>query len=108
MSIRPTDLQIIVQKAHEVERLQQNQQQQSKIQQQQFAEQLHKQSETKNRQINSSPHAGEVLIRQKERDADKGSPSKRERQQNGSDSAKLNRENETGTSENEHIIDIKA
>jgi len=107
MSIRPTDLQIIVQKTHEVERLQQNQQQQSKTQQQQFAGQLQKQSEVKERQVNSSPHADEITIRHKEKDAGQKSLSKEERSQADEKSAKDDKDSKIDKPKKEHIIDIK-
>ena len=104
MSIRPTDLQIIVQKTQEIERLQQSQQQQSKVQQQQFAEQLHKQSGLKERQVNASPHADEVTIRNKEKDAGKGRQDKEKHGKSG-ESPSDNKKQQPASPE--HIIDIK-
>ncbi|WP_286977236.1 hypothetical protein [Candidatus Aquicultor secundus] len=105
MSIRPTDLQIIVQKAQEVERVQQSQQQQSKVQQQQFAEQLQKQHEVKERQVNSSPHADEVTIQNKSKNAGQGSHDKGQQEQTSGEADKEKKEAQSSAPE--HIIDIK-
>jgi DNA-binding protein H-NS len=106
MSIRPTDLQIIIQKTQEVEKLQQNQQQQSKVQQQQFAEQLHKQSEIKERQIRSSPRADEVKIQHKEKDAEKEQSQKR-KQSTAQGDETVKQAGGAQPDEPEHMIDIK-
>ncbi|MCL6472904.1 MAG: hypothetical protein K6T91_08865 [Firmicutes bacterium] len=103
MSIRPTDLQIIIQKMQEVERLQQVQQQQPKTQQQQFAAELLKKSEEKERQVNSSPQTDEVKINAKGNDAEKKNQNKRKKQ--GSSSSEKEKANNLEASE--HIIDIK-
>jgi hypothetical protein len=104
MSIRPTDLQIIVQKASEVERLQQSEQQQPKVQQQHFAEQLQKQHEVKERQINAAPHADEVTIQSKGRNTGKNSQEKEKHERSKEE---LEKEKQEATvSAPEHIIDI--
>ncbi len=106
MSIRPTDLQILVQKAHEVERLQQSQQQQQRVQQQQVADKLHKQHEVQERQITSAPHADEVKIKNRERQS--GKPPKHNEGQAHSKSAPDDEHEQTGAESAEHhIIDIK-
>jgi len=106
MSIRPTDLQIIIQKTQEVERLQQTQQQQQKVQQQQVAEHLQKQNEVKERQVTSSPHADEVTIQNKDKNAEEKSRGNKGKHKHSSKDA-ANEEKEDKLSETKHIIDIK-
>lgn len=104
MSIRPTDLQIIVQKAQEVERLQQARQQQPKIHEQQFAEKLHKQDEIRDRQINSTPHGDEARVQNRERGA-RQSP--QHQKSNSKPGKQIKAENtKKSTEASDHIIDI--
>ncbi|MHB8842498.1 MAG: hypothetical protein ACYC56_12065 [Candidatus Aquicultor sp.] len=105
MSIRPTDLQIIVQKAQEVERVQQSQQQQPKVQQQQFAEALQKQHAVKEQQVTTAPHADEVVIHNKSKNAGQGSHDKGKQEQTSGEADKEKKE--AAATAPEHIIDIK-
>jgi hypothetical protein len=104
MSIRPTDLQIIIQKAQEVERLQQAQQQQEKAQQQQFAEHLHKQDDVKKHQVNATKHADELEIHNKEKNPNKDSAHKKHHEKSHED-VKDNEKEHTEHSQ-DHKIDI--
>lgn len=104
MSIRPTDLQIIVQKAQEIERLQQAQQQQPKTHQQQIAEKLHKQHEIEKRHINSTPHTDEVRIHSREESPGR-SPQQDKRKHHGGEPQPEAKDQRIELSE--HIIDIK-
>jgi hypothetical protein len=104
MSIRPTDLQIIIQKAQEVERLQQAQQQQEKAQQQQFAEHLHKQDEVKKHQVNATKHADELEIHNKEKQSNKGSAHEKRREHSHEDDK--DNEKENAKQSQDHMIDL--
>lgn len=64
MSVRPIDIQQIVAKAEDVERIQETQQQQPRMQQGHFATELQQQQEVKKRQAPPSPRSEEAKIRE--------------------------------------------
>lgn len=84
--------------------MQQAQQQQEKIQQQQFAEHLHKQDEVKKHQVNTAKHADEVEIHGKDKHSGEGSGHKKQHSHTGDDEKNTEKD---GATESEHIIDIK-
>ncbi|HEY3374504.1 MAG TPA: hypothetical protein VGK02_05520 [Candidatus Aquicultor sp.] len=107
MSIRPTDLQIIVQKTQEVERISQAQQQQPRIQQEQVAEKLHQKHEMDKKQINTAPHTDEVQIHDKERDGRQSQEHHTKHEGSGAGTEHDKEHSTHSTLEPEHFIDIK-
>ena len=70
MSLRPTDMQVMLTRVHEASRTQQvNNQQQQNNEQQQFAVQLQKQKEHEQQQVQNSPKSEKSRV---EADARKG------------------------------------
>ncbi|MDI6799713.1 MAG: hypothetical protein QMD53_03455 [Actinomycetota bacterium] len=102
MSIRPSDLQIIIQKTQDVERIQQIQQQHSRIQQQQFAQEMNKIHKNREKDVTQTPKPQEAEIREEERRKKGGEKKSEEEAYNEQGAHDEDEEEETGQN-----LDIK-
>lgn len=107
MSINFSDLQLIIQKSQEIERLHQLQQQQSRVQQQQFSRMLDDEASQKREQIEKDEQADQVRLmdRQARQQAKDEKEKKDKRKEDRIKKQAINKKNVSLPSD--HVIDIK-